>query len=136
MIKLTKGSRLDELPPDNPEGTYRLAKNMVNYKKIGSLSNEPGADDITPVAIPTTIYENFPTKPVNWIIPITKGSIFFFAPSNIGNDSEIGIVDELNRYLPVIRDVAGKVVLNFDINCDALIWSQIVHLMSQVSRHL
>lgn len=116
MIKLTKGSRLDELPPDNPEGTYRLAKNMVNYKRFGSLSNEPGADDITPVAIPTTIYENFPTKPVNGIIPITKGSVFFFAPSNVGNDSEIGIVDELNRYHPILRDVTGKVILNFDIN--------------------
>lgn len=116
MKKLVKGSRVDELPPDNPEGTWRLAKNIVNYKKFGSITNEGGADNVTPIAIPATIYENFPTKPVNGIIPITKGSVFFFAPSIVGNDSEIGIVDELNRYRPIVRDIAGKVILGFSLD--------------------
>jgi hypothetical protein len=115
MKKLIKGSRLDELPPDNPEGTWRLAKNMVNHKKSGSLSNENGADDITPIASPTTIYEDFPTKPVIGIIPINKSSVYFFSPSLAGNDSEIGIVDDEDRYHPIIRDIAGRIVLNFSL---------------------
>lgn len=116
MKKLTKGSRLDELPPDNPEGTWRLAKNIVNHKKFGAISNENGADNITPIGSPSTIYEDFPTKPVVGIIPINKGSVYFFSPSSAGNDSELGIVDDLDRYHPILRDTLGRMVLDLDIN--------------------
>lgn len=116
MKKLVKGSRRDELPPDIPEGSWIGAKNIVNYKKFGSISNEDGADNITPISIPSTIFENFPSKPVIGIIPITKMSVFFFAPSIKGNDSEIGILDEQDRYYPIQRDSNTKEVLNFDIN--------------------
>ncbi len=115
MKKLVKGSRLDELPPDMPEGSWGLAKNIVNYKKFGGISNENGADNITPVAIPTTIYENFPDKPVIGVIPINRGSVFFFSPSVRLHDSEIGIVDDQNRYHPIFRDVAQREVLFFNI---------------------
>lgn len=116
MKKLLKGSRLDELPPDNPEGSWRLAKNMVNYKRFGGLSNENGADPITPVAVPATDFKNFPVKPVIGIIPITSGSVFFFSPSGAGSNSEIGIVDDQNRYRPIVIDKAAAVILDFHID--------------------
>lgn len=116
MKKLIKGSRLDERPADQIEGTWRGGKNMVNYKAFGSLANENGADNITPVAIISTNFENFPTKPVIGVIPINKGSVFFFSPSITGNDSEIGVVDELNRYLPKFRDITGRVILDLSLD--------------------
>lgn len=112
MKNLNKGSRLSERLLNQPEGTWRRALNIVNYKAFNSVSNENGAEEITP--------NNFPQRRAMFTLPTNRGIIYFFA-SQVGvlNDqSEIGILYPDNTYAPIVVDVelGGEVVLGFDIN--------------------
>lgn len=42
MAKYIKGLNKDTAPVDQPEGSYRYAKNMLSNETAGALSNEPG----------------------------------------------------------------------------------------------
>jgi len=42
MAKYIKGLNKDTAPIDQPEGSYRYAKNMLSNETAGALSNEPG----------------------------------------------------------------------------------------------
>ena len=42
MKKLTKGLRQDERPIDQPEGSWRDARNILVFKQFGSKSVEDG----------------------------------------------------------------------------------------------
>jgi hypothetical protein len=114
MKKLLKGLRRDERPLDQPNGTWRAAKNKVVYNQFESISDEDGVLDITPVA--NGHYYDFPIgKIVIGTIVTNIETIYFFASTNIG-ESEIGKVDKNNNYLPILKDSLTEIVLNFDIN--------------------
>ena len=42
MAKYVKGLNKDTAPIDQPEGSYRYAKNMLSNETAGAISNEPG----------------------------------------------------------------------------------------------
>ena len=42
MAKYVKGLNKDAAPVDQPEGTYRYAKNALSNETAGAISNEPG----------------------------------------------------------------------------------------------
>ena len=42
MAKYVKGLNKDAAPVDQPEGTYRYAKNALSNETAGATSNEPG----------------------------------------------------------------------------------------------
>jgi len=42
MAKYIKGLNKDTAPVDQPEGSYRYAKNMLSNETAGAISNEPG----------------------------------------------------------------------------------------------
>ena len=44
MAKLSKGLSRDSNPIDQPEGTWRYAKNALLKRDIGGLSNEAGIE--------------------------------------------------------------------------------------------
>lgn len=114
MKKLTRGVRQDELAIDQLEGSWRDAFNKVVYKAFKSVSNENGADDVTPTA--SLGYEAYPVnKKVIGVIVMNTERIHFFATTN-PEDSEIGLVTVDNKYLPILRDAVGKIVLNFNEN--------------------
>lgn len=114
MQKLVKGLRRDELPVDQPEGSWRDAQNIVAYKAFKAISNEDGADNVTPTA--SFGYQNFPsTKKVIGSLALNTEKLFFFGTTN-PIDSEIGIVTEDNKYRTILKDDTGKIVLNFNEN--------------------
>lgn len=114
MKKLLKGLRKDERPLDQPNGTWRGAKNKVVYNQFESISDEDGVLDITPIA--NGNYLNFPTgKIVIGTIVTNIETIYFFASTNPGQ-SEIGVVDKNNNYLPILKDSLSISILNFNVN--------------------
>ena len=50
MGKYIKGLNKDTAPVDQPEGSYRYAKNMLSNETAGALSNEPGNIVLTAIA--------------------------------------------------------------------------------------
>ena len=42
MAKYVKGLNKDAAPVDQPEGSYRYAKNALSNETAGAISNEPG----------------------------------------------------------------------------------------------
>lgn len=110
MKKLLNGMRQDEVPVDQPEGSWRDARNIVVQKAFGSVSNEDGADNITPNGYPST-------KICIGTIIMGDAEILFFGTTN-PNDSEIGIKDATGAYTPILIESSNfsEVVLNFNQN--------------------
>ena len=118
MKKLTKGLRQDERPIDQPEGSWRDARNILVFKQFGSKSVEDGVEDITPVAktVGGITYNNFPVnKIVIGTIPTNVETVYFFAGTGL-YDSEIGIVNKDGNYKTIIKDDISASILNFNIN--------------------
>lgn len=109
MQKLTVGLRKDENIINQPEGSWRDARNIVVRKSTEAVSNEDGVDDVTP--------NNYPSKQVIGVIETSTEKIFFFG-STVVTDSEIGIVDINNNYRTIIKDNINTTnnILNFNIN--------------------
>lgn len=114
MKKLNKGLRRDELPIDQPDGSWRDAKNIVAYKKFQALSNENGMDEITPVTDGFGHY-NYPSKNVIGVITMNEERILFFG-SAFPIDSEIGRITKDGFYIPIIKDAILNFNDNFPIN--------------------
>lgn len=101
MKKLLKGSRLDELPIDQLEGTWRNARNIVINRNIGSITNEDGVDNVTPFEHDS--FQSFPAfKKVIGCIVLNEEKLFFFGTTT-PSDSEIGIVDADNNYRVILK---------------------------------
>jgi len=118
MKKLLKGLRRDERPSDQPEGTWRDARNIVVYKQFGAISNENGVQDITPTAqvVGGIQYHNFPTgKIVIGTIPTNVETVYFFGGTGL-YDSEIGLLNKDGLYRTILKDDVTASILHFDIN--------------------
>jgi hypothetical protein len=111
MKKLNGGMRLDELPVDQPAGTWRAAKNISVFKKFGAISNEDGVDNITPTIGGTGSTAYPASKVCIGTIATNKEKILFFATTN-AVDSEIGRIKSDGKYYPIIKDS----ILNFNQN--------------------
>lgn len=118
MKKLTKGLRRDERPNDQPEGSWRDAKNILVYKQFGAQSVEDGVLDITPTAkiVSGITYTNFPVnKIVIGTIVTNLETVYFFGGTGL-YDSEIGLVNKDGNYRTIIKDDITAHILNFNIN--------------------
>ncbi|RTK92592.1 MAG: hypothetical protein EKK61_03700 [Rickettsiales bacterium] len=110
MKKLSKGLRQDELPIDQPEGTWRDARNMLVLDKLQSITNEYGFDNIT--QFEEGAIDNYPiNKNLIGVITMNIDRVLFFGTTN-PNDSEIGIINSSQSYVPLIKDS----ILNFNQN--------------------
>lgn len=110
-MKITKGLFQDCSESDQPEGTYRYAKNMVDANTLGALENELGFDDLGDLGIQGRIVG---------IIPMRDSAAILSADS-AGIASYIGYVtrqaDKSLVYTNVISDThIGEVGLDFDID--------------------
>lgn len=81
MAKFEKNIYLDCTETDQPEGTYRFAKNIVDSNLLGTKENEDGFTDLN-VATPYTFIGS---------ISIDNNSAVVFSTDN--TNSEIGIVN-------------------------------------------
>lgn len=118
MKKLTKGLRRDERPTDQPEGSWRDARNIVVYKQLGAQSVEDGVLDITPTAktVDGINYNNFPVnKIVIGTIVTNLETVYFFGGTGL-YDSEIGLLNKDGNYRTIIKDDITAHILNFNIN--------------------
>lgn len=111
MKKLEGGMRLDELPTDQVEGSWRWAKNKTVFSRFRAISDETGADDVTPFNSGGGSF-NYPTNKKNiGVIKMNEDRIMFFGTTNPA-DSEIGIIRGNEQYFPIIKDS----LLNFNQN--------------------
>jgi hypothetical protein len=78
-----KGLYQDSSESQQPEGTYRFAKNIIDSDVIGAKQNEPGF----------TALEQYATYKLIGNIPIDGNSVVLFSTDDIFNASEIGVVD-------------------------------------------
>ena len=99
-MKLTKGLYTDCVEQDQPAGTYRHAKNIVDSNVLGSKENEDGFIDAGVLA---------PYTPIG-IIP-TGESFVVFSTNNTNN--EIGLVTRNNTTLSYTA-IYNNNALNFD----------------------
>jgi hypothetical protein len=115
MKKLDVGMRSDETMVDQIPGSWRHAQNMITNRKNYSVSNEEGADNITPTigGTGTTAYPS--TKKMIGEIKYQNDRILFFA-TTVPEDSEMGRIKEDGKYYPIIKDATSKVVLNLNEN--------------------
>lgn len=113
MEQLTSGMRLDDLPVNQPTGSWRWAKNITAFQRGTEISNEDGCDEVTPTALaggPGST--NYPINKKNiGVIQLNNESIYFFA-TNSASDSEIGRIKANGQYYPIIKDA----LLNFNQN--------------------
>ena len=82
-MKFLRGLFQDTRPLDQPEGTYRDARNIVLSEELGAIVNEKGVNLLTAFPISTTaIHEHL----------LLNDTIVFFLVTAGGGD-EIGIYD-------------------------------------------
>lgn len=107
--------RQDELPVDQLPGSWRRATNKQVNRKDLAISNEMGADDITPT-IGGTGTAAYPTakKIIGEIITSSERILFF--GTTVATASEIGRLKSDGKYYPIIKDATSKIVLNFNQN--------------------
>lgn len=100
--------RLDELPNEQIEGSWRRARNKMVGKRADAITNEDGFLDITPV-VGGTGTANYPSsKKCIGKIEVENEKILFFATTTVA-DSEIGRIKADGKYYPIIIDA----ILNF-----------------------
>jgi hypothetical protein len=78
-MKFDKGLYTDSLEVNQPQGTYRFAKNIVDSNLLGIIENEDGFRELTDV-LPYTLIG---------VIPIEDGAVVFTTDDT---DSEIGTI--------------------------------------------
>lgn len=78
-LRFSKGLNTDIQPVDQPEGSWRYAKNIVFSRKYNSLSNEDGLLELL----------EFPTQPIG-IIPLDNDDFVVFCTE--ASYDEIGLV--------------------------------------------
>lgn len=101
-MKFIKGLYRDTHPADQPEHSWRGAKNLVWNEKKGALVNEPGVSD-------TSLFpEGF--LPIGRAILPDDRIIVFLANGSGG--SEIGIIQKTGLYETLVNDSR----LDFQIN--------------------
>ena len=78
MAKYIKGLNKDAAPVDQPEGSYRYAKNILVNETAGAISNEPG----------TRFYQSLPTDAtVIGTIETTEDEVILFVVNEDGDSS-------------------------------------------------
>ncbi len=98
-MKFDKGLYTDCLPTDQPQGTYRFAKNIVDSNVLGVLENEDGFQSLTDI-LPYTLIG---------VIPVREGFVVFTTDNT---DSEIGLVERSGATLSYTQ-VYNNQDLNF-----------------------
>lgn len=81
-MKFFEGLHIDNHPGDQPENSYRDAKNMVIYRRQGAVTNELGTEQVD--ALPVGY------KPIGKIVLPNNQVVVFL--SGAGGASEIGIL--------------------------------------------
>lgn len=106
-MKYEKGLYTDSTETDQPEGTYRFAKNMVDSNTMGAKENEKGFTEIAwGVSYP---FLGVAAHNVIGIIPIDTGFVVF---STDEINSEIGVFSTTTAtYTVVYNDIGNQ--LNF-----------------------
>lgn len=82
MTKLTKGLYTDVQAQDQPQGTYRFAKNALITDQLAAVQNEPGFTALASVSIPYTLIG---------VIEIEDAFVTFSTDNNTNH--EIGLVE-------------------------------------------
>lgn len=97
-MKLTKGLNTDVQPTDQPEGSYRDARNMLFSRKYNSFSNEDGFDELF----------DLPAQPIGVIALNNDDWCVFIAA---GAYDEIGLVSN-NTYTRILKTTSSTDRLN------------------------
>lgn len=103
MVKRLKGLYQDTAPVDQPEGTYRDARNANLNLDVGAISTEEGFKRLTNSGLPSNYI------PLQYVLVDDK--IVIFSANSTGNGSEIGYLKD-EEYTQIINDSD----LNFSIS--------------------
>jgi hypothetical protein len=93
-MKFFRGLHIDHHPSEQPENSYRQARNLVAKPERGALTNEPGSEE----------YTEFPAGyfPIGKAV-IPDGRIIVFLAGGEG-ESEIGVIHPDYRYETLAND--------------------------------
>ena len=104
-MKIFKGLHRDNHPSDQPEGTYRNARNIVVSRRRGAISNEEGTTD--------TSYLPEGYSQIGRI-PLPDGRIVVFSADGSGG-SEVGIIEKDDKYYTLANDPRFNFSLQYPI---------------------
>lgn len=93
-MKFFKGLHIDNHPADQPEGTYRDARNIVINEQRGAVANEPGNES-------TSLFP-FGYLPIGRVTLPDDRVVVFLATE--GGGSEIGIIQKNGKYETLAND--------------------------------
>lgn len=101
-----KGLYLSCDPIDQPEGTWRNARNIVLSKVKGAIANEDGT-----IEVPITPIESVTTTPIG-VTPFPDGSYVIYSA---GTKDRIGVVNVDGTYVDIIVDTIFGFSTSFPI---------------------
>ena len=108
MAKYVKGLNKDAAPIDQPEGSYRYAKNMIFNETAGAMSNEPGNQSRG------ALLDN--DELVLGSIETTEDTVILFTVDAAG-ESKIYLYDPTNDTQTLaVRTTAGNVLGGSDVD--------------------
>lgn len=101
-MKFVNGLHTDNHPADQPEGTYRDARNVIINEKRGAISNEPG------IVSTSLLPEDY--HPIGHVV-LPDNRIIVFSATQDGR-SEIGVIQIDGNYETLVNDPR----LNFSLD--------------------
>lgn len=122
-MKLNNGLNTDVNPIDQPEGTYRDARNVVFSRKYNSISNEDGFDEIldVPTGAPTASPASGLSGKIIGVIPLTNDDWVAFITNTVNTlgspiyYDEIGVVSN-GTYTRKLRTLKSSQDNNLGFN--------------------
>ena len=109
MAKYIKGLNKDTAPIDQPEGSYRYAKNVLSNETAGAISNEPGTSVINQVLDNNEL--------VIGSIETTEDKVVLYTVDSDTNRSRIYLYDAtIDSVTVVLQTTSGNVVAGNDVD--------------------
>ena len=109
MAKYVKGLNKDAAPIDQPEGSYRYAKNVLSNETAGAISNEPGTSVINQVLDNNEL--------VIGSIETTEDKVVLYTVDSDTNRSRIYLYDAtIDSMTVVLQTTSGNVIAGNDVD--------------------
>ena len=109
MAKYVKGLNKDTAPIDQPEGSYRYAKNILSNETAGAISNEPGTSVISEVLNKNEL--------VIGSIETTEDKVVLYTVNSNSNRSRIYLYDAtIDNMTVVLQTTSGNIIGGNDVD--------------------